>query len=356
MVNRIYDRKALLDEEAKEFLLMLLRNYEELLGLDLLGFCLMKNHYHLLIRVPHRPDGWDVPLEVVVERLDRALGADSAKLMHRQLAFWRERGNEAAVEEWRRRQIERMFSLSEFMKAVQLRFSRWYNLRNGRKGTLWEGRYRSVIVEEEERALRTIAAYIDLNPVRAKLVEDPADYRWSGYSFAMRGDRKSQKGYVRIIGQSAWPRALSVSAEPWGDGPFPQKVKNRALVHYRAILGGQGAAKVGPEGRILRSGIGSKTRQRLLSSDEQQLAAEMLRCRVKHFTRGVMIGSRVFINQWFEANRQVVRGRSQTDRTEGALPLRPPALRGLFSFRNPGTSPVPSASSATAEDGKMPSG
>lgn len=43
-------------------------------------------------------------------------------------------------------------------------------------------RFTSVIVEEEERALRTMAAYIDLNPVRAGMVEDPADYRWSGYA------------------------------------------------------------------------------------------------------------------------------------------------------------------------------
>jgi len=45
---------------------------------------------------------------------------------------------------------------------------------------LWEERYKSVIVESGEAA-RTIAAYIDLNPVRAGMVSDPAEYRWSSY-------------------------------------------------------------------------------------------------------------------------------------------------------------------------------
>jgi putative transposase len=78
------------------------------------------------------------------------------------------------------------------MKAVQLRFSLWYNSRTGRRGTLWENRFTSVIVEEEQRALRTMAAYIDLNPVRAGMVTDPADYRWSGYAEAMAGKARSR--------------------------------------------------------------------------------------------------------------------------------------------------------------------
>ena len=49
-----------------------------------------------------------------------------------------------------------------------------------------------------------MAAYIDLNPVRAGMVEDPADYRWSGYAEAMAGKARSRRGLGRIIGQMAW--------------------------------------------------------------------------------------------------------------------------------------------------------
>ena len=122
------------------------------------------------------------------------------------------------------------------MKAVQLRFSRWYNRRAGRKGTLWEGRYTSVIVEEEERALRTMAAYIDLNPVRAGMVVDPAEYRWSCYAEAMAGKARSRRGLVRIIGQMAWPREPAATAKPWGTDAFPSLVERRSLLFYRAIL------------------------------------------------------------------------------------------------------------------------
>jgi len=69
----------------------------------------MDNHFHLLVRVPHQPEGFDVSLEVVVARLDRALGKESAQMMHRNLDFWLTTKNEAAIEEWRHRQVARMF-------------------------------------------------------------------------------------------------------------------------------------------------------------------------------------------------------------------------------------------------------
>ena len=51
---------------------------------------------------------------MVVARLERALGEESAKLMHRNLEFWRTTKNEAAIEEWRQQQVARMFSLRSY--------------------------------------------------------------------------------------------------------------------------------------------------------------------------------------------------------------------------------------------------
>ena len=334
MVNRIYDRRYLLDTEGKEFLVKLVRAYEDVLGVEVLTFCVMDNHFHLLVRVPHRPEGFDVPIEVVVARLDRALGAESAKLMHRNLEFWRTTKNEAAMEEWRRQQVARMFSLSEFMKAIQLRFSRWYNRRAGRKGTLWEGRYTSVIVEEEERAMRTMAAYIDLNPVRAGMVADPADYRWSGYAEAMAGKARSRRGVVKIIGQMAWARAAAAGAKPWVAEGFPAPVERRALVFYRAILGSQGTERTRADGTVVRRGLSKKLTARLTTPNERRLAAEVLTRRVRHFTQGVIFGSRAMIDGWFAVNRHIVHGRSRTERQRGAKSLGRPALRGLYALRD----------------------
>ena len=88
----------------------------------------------------------------------------------------------------------RMGDVSEFMKSVKQRFSVWYNRSHGRYGPLWADRFTSVIVEGNGHyGLQMMAAYIDLNPVRAGLVEDPKDYRWCGYGEAV-GDGRSDGG------------------------------------------------------------------------------------------------------------------------------------------------------------------
>ncbi len=295
----------------------------------------MSNHFHLLVRVPHRPEGFDVPLEVVVARMERALGQDAMDLLCQQLEFWQRAGLDELTEAWRQKQIARMFSLSEFVKCVKFRFTRWYNRRTGRKGGLWESRFTSVIVEEEERALRTMAAYIDLNPVRAGMVADPADYRWSGYAEAMAGKARSRRGLVRIIGQMAWSREASVGAKPWGAEAFPAVVERRALVIYRAILGGQGVERKREDGTVVRRGVSEKVKAKLTTPNERRMAAEVFTRRVQHFTRGAVLGSRAFIDGWFAANREVVQGRSRTERKVGAKSLGRGALRGLYTFRNP---------------------
>ena len=213
--------------------------------------------------------------------------------------------------------------------------SRWHNRKHGRRGTIWEERFGSVVVEEEERALRTMAAYIDLNPVRAGMVEDPADYRWSGYAEAMAGKARSRRGLVRIIGQMAWPRETAAGAKPWGNDVFPKGVETRALVYYRAILGGQGAAKQREDGTVNRRGLSTKMREHLTTANERRVRAEVLIRRVAHFTRGVMFGSRDFVDEWFEANRSAVKGSSQLTRKRGSRSLGRRALRGLYSLRDP---------------------
>lgn len=89
--------------------------------------------------------------------------------------------------------LDRLCSLKLFMKELKERFSRWFNKRHGRRGTLWRDRYRSVLVEDGE-ALQTMAAYLDLNPLRAGLVSDPKDYRWCGYAETMAGSRREVGG------------------------------------------------------------------------------------------------------------------------------------------------------------------
>jgi len=81
-------------------------------------------------------------------------------------------------------------SLPQFMQSVGRSYVRYFNDRHGRSGTLWEGRYRSTLIQTE-RYLLTCMAYIDLNPVRAGLVIDPRDFAWSSHAHyaGLRHDR-----------------------------------------------------------------------------------------------------------------------------------------------------------------------
>jgi putative transposase len=66
------------------------------------------------------------------------------------------------------------------MKALGQRYVQYINRTYRRSGTLWEGRYRSCLVQGDEYLLGC-QRYIELNPVRAGMVEHPAEYRWSSY-------------------------------------------------------------------------------------------------------------------------------------------------------------------------------
>jgi putative transposase len=70
--------------------------------------------------------------------------------------------------------------IPQMMQAVGRRYVRNFNLRNARTGTLWEGRYRSTLIQAE-RYLLACMVYMDLNPVRAGIAADPADYPWSSF-------------------------------------------------------------------------------------------------------------------------------------------------------------------------------
>ena len=81
-------------------------------------------------------------------------------------------------------------SLSLLMQAVGRAYVRYFNQRHGRTGTLWEGRYRSAVLQAE-RWLLPCMAYFDLEPVRGGMCIAPADFRWSshGHYVGLRSDR-----------------------------------------------------------------------------------------------------------------------------------------------------------------------
>jgi len=71
-------------------------------------------------------------------------------------------------------------AITSMMQALGRRYVQYFNRSCRRSGTLWEGRFRSCLVQEETYLLQ-LYRYIELNPVRADMVSDPADYSWSSY-------------------------------------------------------------------------------------------------------------------------------------------------------------------------------
>ena len=119
---------------------------------------------------------------------------------------------DAEADRLKARWTYRMYDISEFMKTLLQRLSQSYNTRHERKGTLWLGRFKSLLVQGSQFALSAVAAYIDLNAVRAGLVADPKDYRFCGYGEAMGGLKPARKGLWQVIAHGA---KLPLRTESW---------------------------------------------------------------------------------------------------------------------------------------------
>lgn len=93
-------------------------------------------------------------------------------------------------------------AVSDTMKVLGSRYAAHVNRRYGRTGTLWEGRHRSSLVQTE-RYLLTCMRYIELNPVRAGMVERPEAYRWSSYGYNAFGDAGWLQQHERYLSMGA---------------------------------------------------------------------------------------------------------------------------------------------------------
>ncbi|MBJ7424058.1 MAG: hypothetical protein JHD23_06165 [Akkermansiaceae bacterium] len=187
------------------------------------------------------------------------------------------------------------------MKSLLERFTKWFNRIHSRSGTLWEDRFKSVIVESGVAA-RTMAAYIDLNPVRAGMVKDPADYRWSSYGEAVGGGKKGngKKSRAGLVRAYFCDQGVGFDAERW---PEVSRIYRRTM--GQALERKSGKAAVGKG--VVRPQINAAEALEVEANGtvlpDLELAA-MLRCRVRYFTDGAVIGSKAFVNEAFAATRE----------------------------------------------------
>ena len=342
-VSRVVERRFAFGDVEREQFRIFMRMYENFSGCRVLSYCIMSNHIHILLEVPPMPEG-GLSDEGLLNRL-RAIYSEAVVAdVEKELKQARSKDLSDYAAEIHARYAYRMHNLSEFMKTVMQRMTQWFNREHNRTGTLWESRFTSVIVESGIAA-RMIAAYIDLNPVRAGLVTDPAEYRWSGYGEAVGGGakgngKKAREGLVRACMSQ---KGVGFEAEKW------QEV---ARV-YRKLLGvalerkaGRAGEMVAAEKKKRLAAVTDKLLQRGAKSDgnavkqeddemvlrEMEMAA-MLRHRVRYFTAGAVIGSKMFVNEVFAQARE----RFSEIRKDGARAMKGSAraARGqLWSMRD----------------------
>ena len=332
-LSRAVDGNDIFGDIEKETFVRMMRAAAAFHQVEILTFCVMSNHFHIVVKVPPRPEAFDLPLDTVMERWQATVDEASFRTIQRQFARYRQSGCEALIEAWRLRMLDRMFRLTEFMKSLKQRFTQWFNRRHDRRGTLWEGRYKHVIVEDAEAAMYTITTYVDLNPVRAGIVTDPGDYRWCGYAEAMADNRLALDGLMTITGFGSGPRGLAAPGDlESGDTPRERRRRElKALAEYRRLLGIAGRPRVTEDGRIIRRGLSPEVQERMAA--RCGVRTKLLLRKVRHLTDGVILGSREFIDRWFERHRYWFGGRSREHRATGARRIGP-GWKGLFTLRD----------------------
>jgi REP element-mobilizing transposase RayT len=318
-IARVVDRRLAFGPDDKEQFRIYMRMMENFSGCRVLAYCVMCNHFHLLLEVTPRPKQ---PLtdEQLLKRLGSLYPKAFVATVAKELAAARhlvaqgmtkdgEAGGEAEVEAYVQRIHERftyrMHDLSEFMKTLLQRFTRWHNKRTKRQGNLWEETFKSVVVEDG-LASRTMAAYIDLNPVRAGIAADPAEYRWSSYGEAMgatgHSGAKAKAGLVRaIMADKGW----EADARQWA-GSVSRRYRMLLLEEgeekTREAVDAQGAEVT----QVVRKGMARdqvETELERLEAGRDVALRQVLGWRVRYFTDGAAIGSRAFVDGLFEQCR-----------------------------------------------------
>jgi putative transposase len=264
-VYHVYSRAACekgvypLDKElCRKKFVQFLKYYSRAYFCDIAAFCVMGNHYHIVLK-------FDIPRKLSREELwERALKLyPNSK---RYIKVWNEK-------KWDRLE-ERLFNLSDFMRNIQAAFATWYNKTYKRHGTFWADRFKSVLLGDEQSVLDCML-YVELNPVRANLCSLPEEYKACSF-------------YLRTINTDSWLMALD-------------KIVDTTLEEYKMALYYRG--NVVPEGENLTT---KDTKDvRILITDEiiekeQEKGFQtkgIYRKRLRFFVDGMAMGGEEFIRQ-----------------------------------------------------------
>ncbi len=255
-VYHIMSRTALdgfvLEDVEKDFLLNLIKRLSSLYFAEIIGVCLMGNHFHLLARMHPATEYTDKEINKRYKDFFKTVEKDETPdLTDGQIAYYRSKWED----------------LSEFVRDIKQGFSRFYNKRHNRRGFFWAERFKSVIVDNGDTLINCLA-YIDLNPVRAGIVEKPEEYRWSSIGYHIQ--RKNEDRFLSL---------------DFGLQEFGVKDSSERLKYYRKFLYEKGDITVV-----------DKEQARDFKLNE----FDRFRYRTRYFIDSGVIGSREFVDRIYQ--------------------------------------------------------
>jgi putative transposase len=239
----------------KDRMVDLIRRLSTLYFTEILGFCIMGNHFHILVRMI--PDSHFSDTDIKA-RYTRFYGSD-IHFTEMHLPHYRYKWS----------------NLSEFLKEIKQSFTRDYNKRHHRRGTLWGERFKSCIVENGETLINCLA-YIDLNPIRAGIVTRPEEYRWNSLGYHIQQDNKD--GFL----------SLDFGLTEFGVMDAAEKLRRyRRYVYEAGAVGHPGKSTAG----VIDEKLLEEERMNEFNIDRVQ----RFRYRTRYFTDSGIIGTKAFV-------------------------------------------------------------
>ena len=263
-------------------------------GIQLITYSVMKNHFHILVRVHDRAAKPLTPDEFIA-RLNSRYNDPWTRLGVSREDWVQDRPQDQRIKE---RLLLRMNDISRFMQELKQRFTCWYNKQHKRQGTLWARRFGSTLIEDTPSHLRIVAAYIDLNAVRAGYVPDPKDYRFCGYAAALAGDKTIREGLQSVVQRLDWDEAAP---------------EYRKLVFVAGGVAHQRGKDTIPDHLI----------KQVLAEGGELSLFEILQFNIRHMTHGLALGGKEFLETVFQQHPHLFsKGRKTGARKIRLLPFK----------------------------------
>jgi len=174
----------------------------------------------------------------------------------------------------------KLSSLSEFVREIKVGFARYYNKRHNRRGYFLGDRFKSVIVDKGETLINCLA-YIDLNPLRAGIVNRPEDYRWNSLGYHVQTNNRD-----------------NFFSTDFGLKEFNVKSREERVRRYRRYVYGAGALNRPDkmQAKVIDDKIVAKERKKEFEISR----ISRFRYRTRYFTDSGIIGSKEFVAQNYQ--------------------------------------------------------